>query len=112
MTTDALPTLTQHLALLDEWLETRREIARLEARATDLLIQRIAVMDEEVAEAPRYRDTIMRSMVAEYSAAGHVSKGSMDFAFADAHALADFPAVSESFAAGKVTGAHVREITR
>lgn len=112
MTTDALPTLTQHLALLDEWLETRREIARLEARATDLLIQRIAVMDEEVAEAPRYRDTIMRSMVAEYSAAGHVSKGSMDFAFADAHALADFPAVSESFAAGKVTGVHVREITR
>ncbi|HTN54623.1 MAG TPA: DUF222 domain-containing protein, partial [Microbacterium sp.] len=80
--------------------------------ATDLLIQRIAVMDEEVAEAPRYRDTIMRSMVAEYSAAGRVSKGSMDFAFADAHALADFPAVSESFAAGKVTGAHVREITR
>jgi hypothetical protein len=112
MATDALPTLTQHLALLDEWLETRRQIARLEARATDLLSQRIAVMDDEVAEAPRYRDTIQRSMVAEYSAAGHVSKGSMDFAFADAHALADFPTVSESFAAGQVTGAHVREITR
>jgi len=112
MTIDAIPTLTQHLALLDEWLETRRQIARLEARATDLLAQRLAVMGEEVGEAPRYRDTIQRSMIAQYSAAGRVSKGSMDYAFADARDLAAFPVVSESFAAGQVTGAHVREITR
>ncbi|MDQ0614912.1 hypothetical protein QF046_002553 [Microbacterium sp. W4I4] len=112
MATDALPTLSQHLVLLDEWLETRRQIARLEARAAGLLAQRIAVMDAEVAEAPRYRDTIQRSMIAEYAVAGRVPKGSMDYAFADAHALADFPALSESFAEGRVTGAHVREITR
>jgi len=112
MTIDALPTLTQHLALLDEWLETRRQIAQLEARAADLLAQRLTVMGEEVAETPRYRDSIRRSMIAQYSAAGRVSKGSMDYAFADARGLADFPAVSESFAAGEVTGAHVREITR
>lgn len=36
----------------------------------------------------------------------------MDYAFTDARDLADFPAVSESFTAGRVTGAHAREITR
>src|SRR5690606_10401906 len=112
MANDALPTLTRHLALLDEWLETRQQIARLEARAADLLAQRLTVMGAEVTEAPKYRDTIRRSMIAEYSAAGRVSPGSMDYAFTGARDLADFPAVSESFTAGRVTGAHAREITR
>ena len=87
--------------LLDEWVEVRTEINRLEARAAALLAERIEVMDADVAAAPVHREAIRRSMVAEYSAAGRMAKGSVEQAFADARALHDdFPAVRASFADG------------
>lgn len=99
--------------LLDEWVETRAEINRLEARAAALLAQRIEVMDADVAAAPVHREAIRRSMVAEYSAAGRMATGSVEHAFADARALRDdFPALRASYAEGRVTAAHVREVIR
>lgn len=99
--------------LLDEWIETRRQIAALEAKSAGLLQKRVVLHDADVASSPFHRDAIHRSMVAEYAAAGHVSTGSMDFAFADAVALADsFPGVQEAFERGAITAAHVREIAR
>ncbi|MFD5226850.1 HNH endonuclease [Microbacterium sp. NPDC058342] len=70
-------------------------------------------MDADVAETPMHRDAIWRSMVAEFSAAGKIAKGSVEHAFGDARLLHEvFPALRASFAAGDVTGAHVREIVR
>jgi hypothetical protein len=99
--------------LLDKWVETRAEINRLEARAAALLAQRIEVMDADVAAAPVHREAIRRSMVAEYSAAGRMATGSVEHAFADARALRDdFAALRASYAEGRVTAAHVREVIR
>lgn len=112
-TADTALELEERRRLLDEWVETRREIARLEARASTLLIERIAAHDDDVAASPFHRDSIHRDMIAEYAAAGHLPKGSMDFAFADALAIASsFPAVRAAFKAGTISAAHVREIAR
>lgn len=98
--------------LLDAWVEVRRRIAELEAQATALLGERIGEHDAEVAEHPYHRDAIYRSMIAEYSAAGHLSRGAVEFAFSDALALQSMPAVEGAFTAGRVTAAHVREMVR
>ncbi|MFJ4045407.1 HNH endonuclease [Microbacterium sp. NPDC089987] len=99
--------------LLDEWLDVRAQINRLEARGAALLAQRIEVMDADAATAPVHREAIRRSMVAEYSAAGRMAKGSVEQAFAEACALRDdFPALRASYAAGRVSATHVREIIR
>ncbi|HTN55660.1 MAG TPA: DUF222 domain-containing protein [Microbacterium sp.] len=113
MSTDVIIRLEAQAALLDEWVEVRRQIAALEARSADLLAQRSRLMDADVAEQPLHRYAIERSMIAEFSAAGRIAKGSAEQAFADARFLdADFPALRESFHAGRVTAAHVREIVR
>lgn len=112
-TADLTLDLEERRRLLDEWVQTRSEIARLEARSSRLLSERTALHDADVAASPFQRDSIYRSMIAEYSAAGRISKGSMDFAFADALAIdTDFPAVRAAFDAGAITAAHVREICR
>lgn len=99
--------------LLDEWVAVRRQIARLEARAATLLSERIDAHESDVRDHPFHRDSLYRSMVAEYSAAGHLSKGRVDFDFADALALSTrLPTVQESFAGGAITSGHVREICR
>lgn len=98
-------------ALLDEWVAVRAEIARLEARAADLLVERAEVFGADVAEFPQHRDAIRRSMVAEYAAAGRAAKGTVEAAFADAEALHEaLPAVRTAWAAGTISGAHVRQI--
>ncbi|WP_164234666.1 HNH endonuclease signature motif containing protein [Microbacterium hydrocarbonoxydans] len=103
----------QRGALLDEWVETRREIARMEAKASRLLAARARLMDEDVGEHPYHRETIRRSMVAEYAAAARMATGSMDHAFADAVALENsLPSVRAAFESGTITAAHVREIVR
>lgn len=52
-------------------------------------------------------------MIAEYSAAGHVSRGAMEFAFDDARMLhTAFPDVLRAHERGLITPAHVREILR
>ncbi|MEV7633341.1 HNH endonuclease [Microbacterium sp. NPDC089318] len=113
MASAALDPFVRQRELLDEWVETRAEINRLEARAAVLLAQRIAVMDADVAAAPVHREAIRRSMVAEYSAAGRMATGSVEQAFADARAVCDdFPALRASYAEGRVSATHVREIIR
>lgn len=111
--TQELPDLiAQRTALLDAWVAKQRQIAILQAESMALLTQRTLLWDEEVAMAPMHRDSIERSMVCEYAAAGHVSKGSMEYAFSDARLVADFPMLWASFSAGKITPMHVREVIR
>ncbi|MFD5215979.1 DUF222 domain-containing protein [Microbacterium sp. NPDC058345] len=113
MNDDALPDFEQQAMLLDEWVEARRQAAAWEAKAAGLLAQRAALMERDVEQAPLHRDTIWRSMVAEYSAAGRMAKGAVEHAFTDARSLAaDFPTLRSSFEAGLVSPAHVREIVR
>jgi hypothetical protein len=105
--------LAERRRVLDAWAEMRRRIAALEAEAAELLVEQITLHDAEVSASPFHRDAIHRSMIAEFSAAGRVSRGSMDFAFADAQALHDhLPAVRAAFAAGSLSAGHVREIAR
>lgn len=103
----------QRAALLDAWVEKRRQIAILESEAAELLVDRLHLGDADTRENPYHRDMIHRSMIAEYSAAGHVSQGSIEYAFSDAAFLdSDHPAARESFRQGAITAAHVREIVR
>lgn len=113
MAEDVSTLIEQRVALLDAWREKQRQIARLQAESAGLLAQRWALMEDEIAAAPLHRDAIHRSMIAEHSAAGRVSTGSMEFAFTDARMLAeDFPLTRAAFQAGSVTPGHVREIIR
>lgn len=105
--------IEQRAALLDAWVEKRRQIARLESESAELLIDRLRLRDIDTQENPYHRDTIHRSMVAEYSAAAHASQGSVEYAFSDAAFLdSDHPTVRETFRQGAITPAHVREIVR
>ena len=105
--------LEERRRLLDEWADRRRQIAALEAESYALLVERIGVHDSDAAESPHHRDAIYRSMIAEYSAAGHIPKGSIEYAFTDARTLSRaLPAVFASFAAGSISAHHVREIVR
>lgn len=110
MTGSSIHRADQQSALLDAWIETRRQINALEARAADLLAQRLSLMDDDVADSPLHRGAVERSMIAEYSAAGRMAKGTVEHAFADARVLQDFPAVRSSFQAGAITSMHVRSI--
>lgn len=113
LSTDLDLDLEERRRVLDAWVDTRRRIAALEAEAADLLTEQIAILDADVSASPFHREAIHRSMIAEFSAAGHVSKGSMEFAFADAHALhTHLPAVRAAFADGMIGVGHVREISR
>ncbi|MCI1020147.1 DUF222 domain-containing protein [Microbacterium sp. C5A9] len=105
--------LEERCRLLDEWVEVRRRIAALEAQASELLVQRIAVREVDVVESPFHRDAIQRSMIAEYAAAGRLSTGSVEYSFTDARTLSRaLPATRAAFAVGAISVAHVREIVR
>lgn len=105
--------LDQRRALLDSWVDTRRQIARLEAEASDLLAERLLLSQADAAEHAYHRESIHRSMVAEYAAAGRLSQGTVEYAFTDAAFLATrHPEVRAAFRAGSVSAAHVREIVR
>ena len=105
--------LEERRRVLDAWVEKRRQVAVLEAEACELLVEQIGFHDADVTEAPFHRDAIYRSMVAEFSAAGRIPKGSMEFAFTDARTLSEeLPGVRAAFAAGRVSAGHVRQIAR
>lgn len=105
--------LEERRRVLDSWVAKRRQIAALEAEATELLVEQIALHDADVVGNPHHRDAMYRSMIAEFSAAGHIPKGSIEFAFSDALALSTaLPTVREAFASGKISVGHVREIVR
>lgn len=100
----------QQAKLLSEWVQVHRQINTLQARAAALLGERLALMDADVSEAPLHRNAIERSMIAEYTTAGRMGKGTIEHAFADARVLQDFPAVQDAFTSGTITASHVREI--
>lgn len=103
--------ISQRQSLLDEWVEVRREIAVLEARAAVLLADRLRVHEAEVRGNGFHRDAMHRSMIAEYSAAGRIAQGTIDRAFIDAYFLdRELPAVRASFARGALTATHVHAI--
>jgi len=103
--------LDQRAALLDEWVELRREIARAESRAADLIWQAAQVMDAEADERPFYRESIYRSTHAEYSAAGRISMHAAEDSFIDSRTLQTrLPEVRAAFALGDITARHVHEI--
>lgn len=105
--------LQQRRTLLDSWVEKRRQIACLEAEASELLAERMRLSRRESDEHPYHRDAIHRSMVAEYSAAGRLTQGSMEYAFTDAAFLGTgHPLVQQAFRDGRISAAHVREIVR
>ncbi len=99
--------------MLDAWVEKKRQIAVLECEAMGLLVDQVGIHDADVAGSPFHRDAIYRSMVAEFSAAGRIPQGSIEFAFTDARTVSgELPAVWEAFAAGRISASHVREIVR
>lgn len=109
MSNNPPPPVADRGALLDEWVATRAEIARLEGRAAALLASRASIFVSDVREEPQHRDVIRRSMIAEYAAAGHLSKGTVEFQFADAESLsAELPGLQAALAAGTITAQHVR----
>ena len=113
MANDVHDSIGQQADLLDEWVEVRRQINALEARAAELLGDRLALMDADVAASPASsRRVIERSMIAEYSAASRISKGSVEYSIGEARMLADLPSIMESFQAGRISLQHVRNILR
>lgn len=113
MPTAPLPRHVEKEALLDEWLEARRQVAVWEAKASAVLARRAELADADAADAPMHRETIRRSMVAEFSSAGRVAKGTVEQSFGDARTLHDeFPDLRDAFEAGTVSAGHVREILR
>src|SRR6218665_1510432 len=103
--------IEQRQALLDDWVEVRREIAALEARAARLLADRLRVHELEIRGNGFHRDAMNRSMFAEFSAAARSAQGSVERAFVDAHFLdRAYPVVATAFEGGGVTAAHVHEI--
>jgi len=98
---------------LDAWVEKKRQIAVLECEAMGLLVDQISIHDADVAGSPFHRDAIYRSMVAEFSAAGRIPQGTIEFAFTDARTVSgELPAVWDAFAAGRISASHVREVCR
>ena len=99
--------------MLDAWVEKKRQIAVLECEAMGLMVEQISIHDADVAGSPFHRDAIYRSMVAEFSAAGRIPQGTIEFAFTDARTVSgELPAVWEAFGAGRISASHVREICR
>ncbi len=111
--TDLDADLEERARVLDGWVDVRRRIAALESEAAEILIAQIAIHDRDVSEHAFHRDAIYRSMVAEFSAAGRMPKGSIELAFSDARTLADaLPSTRIAFQEGRITAMHVREIVR
>ncbi|MDT0157589.1 DUF222 domain-containing protein [Microbacterium sp. ARD32] len=110
MASDFDSLLRQRVALRDAWVAKQQQIARLQAEAAGLLAQRWELFEEELSADPMRRNVIERSMMAEYSAAGHVSKGAMEYAFSDARMLGQFPALRSAYAQGHLTPGHVRHL--
>ncbi|WP_181905689.1 HNH endonuclease signature motif containing protein [Microbacterium bovistercoris] len=100
-------------ALLDAWTACREQIARLEAEAADLLAAREVLFERDVLEHQLARDSIRRSMIAQYTAAGRLATGTVETAFDTARALTGLhPAVHDALRHGRISAAHAREITR
>lgn len=113
MTDDVHDSIGQQVDLLDRWVEVRRKINTLEAEAARLLGERLESMDADIAASPASsRRVIERSMIAEYSAASRISKGSIEYSIGEARMVGCLPSIMASFQAGRISLQHVRNILR
>lgn len=98
-------------ALVSEMLETRRAIARAQARESQLLS---AAVDLAIAHRPDHRsssDIAMREISAELGAAMRVSDRTVQTRMGDAVALETrFPAVLSAWQEGRMDAGHVNAI--
>jgi len=109
MTEAPPPPAADRGALLDAWVAKRAEIARLEGEAAELLASRAELFDADVRADPQHRDMIRRSMIAEYSAAGRISKTAAELGFNDAEAMSEFfPVLRDALRQGTIAVQHVR----
>ncbi|WP_300269084.1 HNH endonuclease signature motif containing protein [Microbacterium sp.] len=99
---------------LSAWLEIQSEKARLHAREAALLNEVFSeALDEREGRVGTddMRDIPVRSLVAEFSAAGRVSSRTMEKAMWDAFTLvSNFPVTFQALEAAKLSPTHARVI--
>lgn len=100
---------------MSAWLELQAEKARLHAREAALLHDAFAdALDERANRtgAEDMRDIPVRSLVAEYSAAGRISSRTMESSMWNAYTLvAEFPVTFQALESAKISPTHARIIT-
>lgn len=102
-------------ASMSAWLEIQAEKARLHAREAALLHDAFAeALDEREKRtgAEDLRDIPVRSLVAEYSAAGRISSRTMESEMWRAYSLvAKFPVTFQALESAQISATHARIIT-
>ncbi|GEK84967.1 HNH endonuclease signature motif containing protein [Microbacterium aerolatum] len=100
---------------MSEWLELQAEKARLHAREAELLCAAFGeALDERESRvgADDMRDIPIRSLTAEYSAAGRISSRTMESAMWNAHVLvSEFPVTFQALQDARISPTHARIIT-
>jgi hypothetical protein len=99
---------------MSEWREIQAEKARLHARESELLCEAfVEALDEREKRAGMddMRDIPIRSLVAEYSAAGRISSRTMESTMWNAYALvSQFPITFQALQDARVSPTHARII--
>lgn len=99
--------LVRRAELLDEWTALEAQIAGLEARKAEVLAQRLDLMVQERQSAPGSGEMPFRSMLAEYSAAGHLPQRTVEARITESWALVRlYPATLNALAAGRISRRH------
>ena len=115
-----MPTLTAHaspdtaIRRVSEWVEIQAEKARLHAREASILNDAFTeALDEREARTGTddIRDIPVRSLIAEFSAAGRISSRTMETAMWNAYALvSSFPVAFQALESAKISATHARII--
>ena len=95
---------------LSQWRKATRELNALEARRFDALRERAWVMEREIADQQMHRDSIHRSVIAEFAAAAHLTHGVVEAMLGDSLALERLPRTDHAFTQGSVSRRHVQVI--
>lgn len=99
---------------LSEWHELQSEKARLHAREADLLCAAFGEALDECETRPGMddlREIPIRSLIAEYSAAGRISSRTMEATMWNAYALVtQFPLTFQALEDARITPTHARII--
>ncbi|WP_188435880.1 HNH endonuclease signature motif containing protein [Microbacterium murale] len=102
-------------ASMSAWLEIQAEKARLHAREASLLHEAFTeALDEREKRTGTedMRDIPVRSLVAEFSAAGRISSRTMESAMWHAYSLvANFPVTFQALESAQISPTHARIIT-
>jgi len=111
MITTADPYLVRSDEIVDRCREIDRQVASLEAEKSALLGERVQLLLDEVRPGADGFESAERSMVAEVSAALHVSRAAASRALSTGWSLNDrFPATRAALAAGDISLRHAAVI--